>query len=79
MNKLFFILFLLLIISLVNNYFLTMDNFHFLISSMNLKKYSNIVLGTTLKDYVELLINEIYYFFFFVNFNDLNSFFEVIY
>lgn len=70
MNKIFK---WLLLFSFCNNLLLTIDNLSEMIKTLNFKYFANILLCVSVKDYFILVFNEIYYFIFFINLQDLNS------
>lgn len=79
MNKILLFLFFMTVISFINNYLLTFDTLNKIIIKSNVNSFFNIYQGISLKEYIKLIINQIYYFLFFIDIDELNTIKEVIF
>lgn len=79
MNKILLFLFFMTVISFINNYLLTFDTLNKIIIKLNVNSFFNIYQGISLKEYIKLIINQIYYFLFFIDIDELNTIKEVIF
>lgn len=78
MNRVFYLFIFFAILSLLNNYFMTSDEYTLLLSELGIRKYINIIQCNSIKDYLDILVSNIYYWLFFLSLKDLNTINEVM-